>query len=116
MKTKTEIINQSNVKIIKEAEDGFALIWLDWIVILSNGGNWEHVSISNKNRKRMPDWQTMQKLKQLIFKPDETAMQLHPADDDYISPATDGIKNGVEVLHLWRPTKTTIPLQPKEFV
>lgn len=63
-------------------------------VIASCGGGWDHVSVSFKNRT--PTWKEMCAVKDLFFKDDEVAMQLHPPKDDYVNEHQF-------CLHLWRP-------------
>lgn len=73
------------------------------IVIASNGLGWEHVSVSHDNR--VPNWETMCKIKEMFFEDDEAVMQLHPKKADYIN-------NHPYCLHLWRPIETEIPVPP----
>ena len=74
-------------------------------IIASNGGGWEHVSISPKNQKRCPTWDEMCAIKNMFFNDDEVVMQLHPMKSDYINrhPYT---------LHLWKPLTESIPTPP----
>lgn len=72
-------------------------------VIVSNGGGWEHVSISHKHK--IPSWTTMNTLKDLFFEEDEVVMQLHPAKKNYVN-------NHPNTLHLWKPINETIPTPP----
>ena len=76
-------------------------------VIASNGGGWDHVSVSLVDR--CPTWIEMEVVKRMFFKPDEVAMQLHVPTKDHINihPYT---------LHLWRPHNVEIPLPSKRFV
>lgn len=73
---------------------------------------WEHVSVSVKyqNEKgkitdRCPTWAEMHEIKRLFWDDEETVMQLHPPQSDYIS-------NCDSCLHLWRPVQAVIPLPP----
>lgn len=63
--------------------------------IASNGGGWEHVSVSPCNRKRAtpPTW----------------ADQFHPPRSEYVNIHP-------YCLHLWRPTSQDMPRPPKKFV
>ncbi|WP_341323396.1 hypothetical protein NSQ62_07950 [Solibacillus sp. FSL H8-0523] len=79
----------------------------EYLVVVSDGGDWEHVSISHKHK--VPSWKTMCALKDLFFEEDEVVMQLHPAKKDHIN-------NHPNCLHLWRPLTQEIPLPPKEMV
>ncbi len=76
-------------------------------VIASNDEGWDHISVSLPDR--CPTWAEMDHVKRLFFKDDEVAIQLHlpPADHINIHP---------NVLHIWRPHDTVIPVPPKEFV
>lgn len=83
---------------VKSKIDGTTLF-----VIASNGGGWDHVSVSH--RKRVPNWYEMEQIKALFFYDDETCMQLHV-------PTSDHINNHPNVLHLWRPQDVEIPRPP----
>lgn len=72
-------------------------------VIASSGEGWDHVSVSR--RHRCPNWPEMEQVKRLLFKDDETAMQLHV-------PASDHINCHPNCLHLWRPHDVQIPRPP----
>lgn len=57
---------------------------------------WEHVSVSIfPHAKRLPTWKEMCAVKNLFWAPDETVVQFHPPETEYVSIA--------EVLHLWKP-------------
>ena len=64
-------------------------------VIASDAGGWDHISIS-PNAARCPTWDEMTFVKDLFFRDDEPAMQLHPPKAVYIN-------QHAYVLHLWRP-------------
>lgn len=76
-------------------------------IIASNGGGWDHVSVTRLDR--CPTWEEMEHVKRMFFRDNETAMQLHVP-----------LKNHINVhpycLHLWRPQNKTIPLPPKGMV
>ncbi len=55
---------------------------------------WEHVSVSTK--KRCPTWGEMCHIKKLFWCPDETVLQFHPAETNYVN-----IHNFC--LHMWKP-------------
>lgn len=63
-------------------------------IIASDGGGWDHVSVSLPTR--CPTWEEMCWVKRLFFSPDEVVMQLHPATSNYVN-------NHPHCLHLWRP-------------
>jgi hypothetical protein len=76
-------------------------------IIASSSSGWEHVSVSLHNR--CPTWDEMDFVKGLFWTEDETAMQLHP-------PQSEWINNMPYCLHLWRPTDQAIPRPPSIFV
>lgn len=78
-------------------------------VIASKGAGWEHVSVSRDDR--CPFWREMVQIKREFFKSDETVMQLHPPEDEYIDGRYPGGKSRF-CLHLWRPTANAIPRPP----
>lgn len=69
--------------------------------------SWEHVSVSTRNR--CPNWAEMEFVKDLFFREDECAMQLHV-------PRAEHISFHPYCLHLWRPTHCEIPRPPNELV
>lgn len=76
-------------------------------VIASAENGWDHVSVSIPHRT--PNWQEMQSIHRIFFRPDETVWEYHVAHDKHISlhPFT---------LHLWRKHHFDMPLPPVEFV
>lgn len=82
-----------------------------FFVVASNGGGWDHVSVSpGTNRKNgIPTWEEMCAIKDMFFEKEETVVQYHPAESNYINVRED-------CLHLWRPNTTELPLPPKQFV
>lgn len=82
-----------------------------YVVISSDGeeSGWEHASVSLKGRNETPTWEDMCFVKDLFWKPEETVIQYHPAEENYIN-------NAEHVLHLWRPREEGIPLPPPEMV
>lgn len=82
-----------------------------FFVIASNGGGWEHVSVSpgNINRKKCPTWEEMCAIKDMFFDEEETVVQYHPPKSDYVN-------NHPYCLHLWRPVGKEINRPPAIFV
>lgn len=77
-------------------------------VIASDGGGWDHVSVSRRNR--CPNWTEMDFIKRVFFLPDEVAMQLHVAESEHLSLHP-------YCLHIWRPNDgSAIPLPPSIMV
>ena len=90
--------------------EGMYLIPCDGVtlaVIVSEGGGWDHVSVSLP--KRCPTWDEMDYVRRLFFRDDETVMQLHV-------PMTGHVNMHRFCLHLWRPQQDTIPRPPSTFV
>ena len=77
--------------------------------IASDGGGWEHVSITLTTAKRCPTWEEMCYIKKLFWDEQDVVMQLHVSKEKHIN-------NHPWCLHLWRPVDTEIPLPPPEFV
>lgn len=76
-------------------------------IVVSNGGGWEHVSISFKDR--CPTWDEMEEMKRRFWAPQDTVMQLHVPVDEHRNCHP-------YCLHLWRPTKCEIPWPPSIYV
>lgn len=88
-----------------EAEAGvFALPSGLLVVACTQGRDWDHVSVSR--RDRTPSWAEMCHVHGLFFRADEWAMQLHP-------PAHENVSYHDHCLHLFRPRRVGIPLPPK---
>lgn len=82
-----------------------------YFVIASDGGGWDHVSVSPAigRRSGCPSWDVMCAIKDLFFDEEETVIQYHPPKSEYVN-------NHPNCLHLWRPQKQDIPRPPKIFV
>jgi hypothetical protein len=76
-------------------------------VIASDGGGWEHVSVSMP--KRTPSWKQMCYVKTLFWDDEDVVIQYHPAKKDYVNMHE-------HTLHMWRPTGQELPTPPKLFV
>ena len=74
------------------------------LVVASDGGGWDHVSVSTA--ARCPTWEEMCLVKRLFFRDDEVVIQYHPAEGEGY------INNHPHCLHLWRPQSAEIPLPP----
>lgn len=97
-----------------DGENGIFKVFVDgrsFFCIASNGGGWEHVSVSpcSRKRKSCPTWEEMCVIKDMFFEDEETVVQYHPPKSDYVN-------NHPYCLHLWRPTNQEIPRPPKLFV
>lgn len=78
-----------------------------FFVVASNGGGWEHISVSKKNR--CPTWEEMCEIKDMFFEPEEVVVQYHPRKSEYVNMYQ-------YCLHLWRPTTCELPTPPSIFV
>lgn len=63
-------------------------------VIASDWGNWQHVSVSLKNR--CPNWREMCFIKNLFWNEDEECIQFHPKKKEYVNLMQ-------RCLHIWKP-------------
>ena len=80
---------------------------LQFKVIVSNEGGWDHVSVSLPHRT--PTWEEMCFIKDLFFKDAEVAIQYHPAKAEYVN-------NHPHCLHLWRNQLQDAVMPPTDFV
>lgn len=72
--------------------------------VASDGMGWEHVSVSLPDR--CPTWEEMCSIKDLFWDEEDVVIQYHPNKSAYINMHP-------HCLHLWRPTKTEIPVPDK---
>ena len=111
MKTLTELLATPRLNIFRAGEDGgCATAYLastknrkTAAVIFSNGGGWEHVSVSFNHR--CPTWEEMCEIKNMFFHPHEVVVQYHPAESEYVNTHP-------YCLHLWRPLEQDMPTPP----
>ena len=76
-------------------------------VIASDGGGWDHVSVSLADR--CPTWEEMCAIKRKFFMPEECVVQFHPPESEYVNCHPN-------VLHLWRKQGAVVELPPRSFV
>lgn len=114
MRDLKEIMDNPKVTVLRSAEDGgmgYANIAHSLAnaptVVWSNGGGWDHVSVSFPGR--CPTWNEMCKIKDIFFMEDECCVEYHPAGKDYVNIHP-------YCLHIWRPQAAEIPMPPKIFV
>lgn len=79
----------------------------EFIVIASDGDDWEHVSVSLKNRP--PNWEEMCFIKDLFWDEEDCVIQYHPPKSEYIN-------NMNTCLHMWKPVGKEILRPPKILV
>lgn len=78
--------------------------------IASDGGGWEHVSVSVDGRKTaIPNWEEMDYVCRIFWDSEDVVMQIHPARSQHVN-----LHPGC--LHLWRPIHATIPLPDPRMV
>lgn len=63
--------------------------------IASDGGGWQHVSVTLNGSRKPPSWEIMAKVKDLFWEPTDWVVQFHPPSDQYVN-------NHPGCLHLWR--------------
>lgn len=76
-------------------------------VICSDGKGWDHVSVSRKDR--IPSWEEMCIIKAKFFAPEETVVQYHPSQEEYVN-------NHSRCLHMWRCQTQPFPCPPSWMV
>ena len=81
----------------------------DYVADRISGPRFEHVSVSVLHENRCPTWEEMKLVKELFWTPDETVVQFHPAESEYVNdhPYT---------LHLWREVGKSYQLPDKQLV
>lgn len=86
-----------------------------WIFcIVSDGEGRQHVSVTispkgNVKPNRCPTWEEMCWVKDQFWNKDETIIQYHPPESEYVN-------NHPFCLHLWKPDNIEIPLPPSIMV
>lgn len=83
----------------------FAIPYRDQVlrVRISDGESWDHVSVSLPGR--CPAWDEMCYVKTAFFRGDETVVQYHPAEANYVN-------HHPFCLHMWRPQIAEMPTPP----
>jgi len=116
MKTTTRDVEPARIRtgpMMTTSHDGFNGSFLfcfrgqPLVVISSDGGGWEHVSVSCADR--CPTWEEMCFIKDKFWSQDESVVQYHPARDRYVN-------NHPFCLHLWKRVGTEMSLPPPEYV
>ena len=111
MRSLNEILKKPYLQVIESTYDGgMGRLYIDRnrpnksaVVVWSNGGGWDHVSVSWSNRT--PTWGEMCVVKDIFFKPEETCVEYHPAQSDYVNQHPF-------CLHIWRPQEEELPKPP----
>ena len=87
----------------------FVIKWLNVKCIASDGGGWEHVSVSRLDSIDSPIWQHMCIVKDLFWDEEDVVVQFHPKKSEYIN-------NHPGCLHLWRKQGHEFELPPSIMV
>lgn len=77
------------------------------IISSGSGDEWEHVSVSC--RDRCPTWDEMCRVKSMFWTDEETVLQFHPRRDKYVNRCE-------YCLHLWKRRGENHPLPPDELI
>ena len=81
-------------------------------VIASDGGDWEHVSVTLRNvggPDRLPTWTEMCFVKDIFWDKSDCVVQYHPPETDYVNYSP-------YCLHMWRPINQECPRPPSILV
>lgn len=76
-------------------------------IIASDGGGWEHVSVSLPDR--VPTWGEMCMVKDLFWGGEDVVVQFHPKKSEYVDCHP-------YCLHMWRWKNRLFPTPPPEMV
>ena len=112
MKTIAELYNTPHLCVVGPVDNKIFPLsaeayhgWVEWpgfkgtVVFGYNENGWEHVSVSHKNKRKLPSWEDMCRLKDMFWGKNVTVCQFHPAEEAYVH----GVNDLGNVLHLWRP-------------
>lgn len=78
-------------------------------VIASVSAGWEHVQVVTPGRRFSPSWTEMKAVREALWDPTDTVVQIHPPADQQVSMRDNA-------LHLWRPQDFDIKLPPRFLV
>jgi hypothetical protein len=85
--------------------NGAFLVPLDgerYHVMIGEGMGFRHLSVTNAQKKRIPEWVTMCRLKELFFADDAWVVQYHPPKEEHIN-------DHPFCLHLWESIEEPMP-------
>lgn len=85
-----------------------------YILCMASGGSgeglgWDHVSVSIPTENRCPTWEEMCFVKSLFWDGEDTVIQFHPPESEYVN-------NHKFCLHLWKPVGEQIKTPPSIMV
>jgi hypothetical protein len=97
----------------KHGNNGQFVVPSPWNTVLlcqvSNGAGWEHVSVSVRGQERTPAWEEMHFVKGLFWDDEETVVEFHPKQSQYVNCHP-------YVLHLWKRPNADWLLPPSILV
>ena len=73
-----------------------------WHVIIADGMGFKHLSITNAQKRMLPNWTVLSRVKDAYCGDDEWAVLYFPAKDDYIN-------DHPFCHHLWTPLNEPLP-------
>ena len=116
MRTIEEIINNrrhiysAGVDIAPDGIRGYMEVdGINMTFVASWDCGWDHVSVAPMNKRKIPTWDQMCKVKEIFFRDDEAVIQIHPSKDQYVN-------NKSNCLHLWRSNDKKMLLPPSFMV
>jgi len=95
-------------KLASQNNDGFRghfLVPMEgelWHVHLSDEMGWFHVSVTNAQKRALPTWRVMNRVKEAFFADDTWACQFFPAKADHLNDEQN-------CLHIWAPIDEKLP-------
>jgi hypothetical protein len=73
-----------------------------FLVQLSDGWGWRHLSVSNAQRRVLPTWSVITRLRDLFFPDDVWVVQMFPPKEEYVNDCP-------WCLHLWESLDEPMP-------
>lgn len=98
MKSKDEILKDKRVKSVPSIFTDTYIVKLkqaDFRVMAGVDGDYEHVSVTVKGKKRIPTWYELCTIKDIFFYEDEECIQYFPKKAEYINVHE-------YCMHIWR--------------
>jgi hypothetical protein len=85
--------------------NGWFIVPMDgeiWQICLSDGMGFKHLSATNHQKRQLPPWQVMVRLKEAFFADEDWVVMYIPAKDEYVN-------DHPFVHHLWLPLNSELP-------
>ena len=113
MKSFDEIKEHYRISELESGDDGLIgqITFPHWqgTIIVSDGGGWNHVSVSPYKKSYTPTWEDMCAVKDICFRDDESVVQIHPPKSEYVN-------NMPNCLHLWQIKDREMEMPPSIMV